>query len=77
MAEPKPVIAPVAEQPQAAAAAQDFPLTLNEFCTRLSATDKRVELIGAFEHAERVAGRAKDTEPAFAARFTAFVNQPA
>lgn len=57
--------------------ATDFPLTLHEFCTRLSASDRRVELIGGFEHAERVAGRVKDTDANYGARFTAFINAPA
>ncbi|MFZ4538513.1 hypothetical protein [Propionivibrio sp.] len=55
----------------------DFPMSLQEFCTRLSSTDRRVELIGGFEHGERVAGRAKDTDAAYSKRFTAFINAPA
>lgn len=55
----------------------EFPLTLDEFCSRLSVTDKRVELIGAFHSTEKVAGRSKDVESAYQARFTAFINQPA
>lgn len=55
----------------------DYALSLHEFCTRASATDRRVELIGGFEHAERVAGRLKDTESAYAKRLVAFANQPA
>lgn len=54
----------------------DFPLTLEEFCTRLSATDKRVELIGAFFHDETQAGKVKDTHAAFTSRFTAFATKP-
>lgn len=53
------------------------PLSLNEFCIRLSATDKRVELIGGFEHSERVAGRMTDTAVNYAERYTKFLNQPA
>lgn len=60
-----------------APAASDFPLSLDEFCTRLSSTDKRVELIGAFHHVEKVAGRVQDTSGNFAARFEAFAKQPA
>lgn len=52
-------------------------ITLGEFCTRLSATDRRVEMIGAFHHVEKKAGRIKDTEESFRSRFDAFVNQPA
>ena len=55
----------------------EFPLPLDEFCSRLSATDKRVELIGAFHHSEKVAGRNKDNSSAYAARFVEFCNQPA
>lgn len=55
----------------------EFPLTLDEFCSRLSVSDKRVELIGAFAHTETVAGRLKDTESAYAGRFGEFINQPA
>ena len=53
------------------------PLSLNEFCTRLSTKDKRVELIGGFEHSERVAGRLSDTAENYAARYAKFLNQPA
>lgn len=55
---------------------KEFALTLEEFCTRLSAGDKRVELIGAFAHTEAVAGRTKDTETAYAARYADFINKP-
>lgn len=51
-------------------------ITLDEFCTRLSMSDKRVELIGGFAHTEVVAGRTKDAESAFQSRFTEFVNKP-
>jgi alpha-beta hydrolase superfamily lysophospholipase len=54
-----------------------FRLPLDEFCTRLSAEDKRVEMIGAFHHQESAAGRKADTHAAFLARFTAFCSQPA
>lgn len=53
------------------------PLSLNEFCIRLSTKDKRVELIGGFEHTERVAGRLSDTVENYTARYEAFLNQPA
>lgn len=58
-------------------AKESEPLTLNEFCIRLSTKDKRVELIGGFEHTERVAGRLKDTAENYADRYTKFLNQPA
>lgn len=68
---------PAAEVAAEVAGASEFQLSLDEFCTRLSGTDRRVELIGAFHSAERAAGRSKDYEGAFAGRFVAFVNQPA
>lgn len=52
-------------------------ITLEEFCVRLSNTDKRVEMIGAFNHGEMRAGRIKDTESNYRSRFDAFVNKPA
>ena len=60
-----------------APAVSDYPLSLDEFCQRLSATDNRVELIGAFHHFEKVAKRMQDTSANYSARFEAFVNQPA
>ncbi len=55
----------------------EFPLTLEEFCSRLSTTDKRVELIGAFAHDETRAGRIKGLASEYEARFRAFVTKPA
>lgn len=51
-------------------------LSLTDFCTRLSETVKRPELIGAFEFTERRANRLKATEAEFRARFDAFINAP-
>lgn len=53
-----------------------FQMTLTEFCTQLSRTDRRVEMIGAFEHTERLAGHLKDTKEGFAESYEAFCNQP-
>ena len=53
------------------------PLSLQEFCKRLSTTEPRVELISGFEADERIAGRLKDTEQEFAKRYQAFINRPA
>ena len=52
------------------------PLTLSEFCSRLSETDRRPELIAGFHLTETAAGRASDIPEAFAARFVEFVNKP-
>lgn len=51
-------------------------VTLDEFCTRLSTRDKRVELIGGFHFTETKANHAKDLEANYQARFDAFVNKP-
>lgn len=61
---------------QAEVVQQEPEVTLTEFCTRLSMTDKRVELIGGFEFTERVARRVKDAESAYRSRFNAFINKP-
>ena len=53
------------------------PITLDEFCMRLSQTDRRVELIGGFAYSERAAGHIKDLESEFQRRYVAFANQPA
>lgn len=55
------------------------PLTLDEFCMRLSSPERRVgvAIIGGFYSVERLAGHFKDFESAYQSRFTAFVNKPA
>lgn len=55
---------------------QEPKLTLAEFCTRLSESVNRPELLGSFEFVERRAGRLKDTGSAYRARFDAFVKTP-
>lgn len=52
-------------------------LSLNQFCMRLSETDQRVALMGAFEFSERAAGRMYDTEVAYRARYAEFIKKPA
>lgn len=52
-------------------------ITVEEFCTRLSQNDRRVELIGAFHFDEKRNGRIKDSESAFAERFDKFATTPA
>lgn len=54
----------------------DNEISLIEFCTRLSATVRRPELISAFEYSERLDGRIKDTAEAFQARFETFGKTP-
>ncbi len=52
-------------------------ITLNEFCTRLSMTDKRVELIGGYHADEKKEGNVKDSEENFKKRFELFIKRPA
>lgn len=75
---------PVAQAPAAPAATEPTPIavsgepiSIDEFCTRTSATDRRVEMLGAFALVERKAGRLKDTADAFAKRYQSFTTQPA
>lgn len=51
-------------------------VSLDEFCTRLSSTVNRPELIGAFAFTERTAGHLRDTTELFTARYEAFINKP-
>lgn len=53
-----------------------FPLTLDEFCARLSARLRKPELISGFHSAQTLSGATKSTEEAFQARFDEFVNKP-
>ena len=55
----------------------EFPQSLEEFCTQLSTTDKRVELIGGFFSVEKAAGRIVATASVFLTRFQDFMTQPA
>lgn len=69
-----------ASAPQPAAAHEPvstFELSLDEFCTRLSLTDKRTEMIGAFHHSEKNKGVSKDSESNFNQRFAKFCKLPA
>ena len=61
--------------PEPTIAAEEH-LSLDEFCIRLSKTDKRVELIGGFRYTEIAAGSVKDSESGFKARFDAFAIKP-
>jgi len=65
-----------AGEPAKETAAADSPVpakvSLKRFCTELSLTDRRVELIGGFEHSERVKGRVLDTSEAYQQRYEDF-----
>lgn len=71
-AAPAVPVAPVVPAEQA-----DFPLSLNEFCSRLSASDRRVELISAFARNEKTAGRVKALQADYQTRFAAFIKTSA
>jgi hypothetical protein len=71
------VEAPAPAAAPAPAEQAEFPLTLAEACARISANDRRVEMIGAFHSSEKAAGRLKDLESAYRTRFAAFCNAPA
>lgn len=52
-------------------------LSVDDFCVRLSETDRRVELVSAFCSVERQAGRVSDTADNYASRYQVFLNKPA
>lgn len=58
-------------------AEHEYPLTIDEWCTQLSATDRRPELIGAFAAIESSAGRGVALPSVFAERYTKFIKTPA
>lgn len=66
-------IAPMSA-PAAATSSQDIPLSLDEFCRRLSLEDRRSVLIGGFHLIMRRANRLKDTDAAYRAAFQQFVH---
>ena len=52
------------------------PLTLDEFCMRLSKTDSRVELIGGFFADAKKRGQVKDVDTSFLRAFDAYAARP-
>jgi|GEM_PF-1184871 hypothetical protein len=76
-AQAAPAAASAIITPAASTTTPQIAMVLDEFCSRLSAKDKRVELIGGFHHSETVAGHKKDTAANYSQRYTAFINQPA
>lgn len=52
------------------------PLTLEEFCARLSKSDKRVELIGGFFADAKKRGHRKDYDVGFLRAFEAYASRP-
>ena len=51
-------------------------LTLDEFCTRLSKTDSRVELIGGFHADARAKAHLKDVDTGFLRAFENYCTRP-
>ena len=62
---------------QKPASHDNYPLSLDEFCARLSKTDRRVELIGGFHLAMRERGMLRDTDSAYRRAFAEFLRRPA
>ncbi|EIW6162822.1 hypothetical protein MF451_003819 [Salmonella enterica subsp. enterica serovar Saintpaul] len=52
----------------------EFEVSLDEFCCRLSLTERRSGLISVFHYRERKENRYRDLPSAYAARFEAYVN---
>lgn len=69
--------APTATAPTQPAAPVPHEITLEQFGIELSSRDNRVALVNGFMYVEKVARHFKDTESAYQARFTAFINAPA
>lgn len=55
----------------------EFAQGVEEFCANLSATDGRIEMIGAFYRVEMAAGRTRALPSEFKVRYSAFLTQPA
>jgi hypothetical protein len=55
----------------------EFVQGIEEFCANLSATDRRIEMIGAFYRVESAAGRTRALPSEFKDRYSAFLIQPA
>lgn len=68
--------APVDLQEGGTAPAAAIPLSLQEFCMRLSETVKRPELISGFEHMARAGGLTSATQPEFQSAYDSFLNKP-
>lgn len=52
-------------------------VALDQFCARLSETEKRYALIAGFHAVEVKAGRLRDTQAEYDQRFAAFIKKPA
>jgi hypothetical protein len=55
----------------------EFVQGIEEFCATLSATDRQIEMIGAFYRVESAAGRTRALPSVFKDRYAAFLIQPA
>lgn len=52
-------------------------VSVDEFCSQLSISDKRTELIGSFYRSSVSRGLVKQTEAVFSDMYSNFCNQPA
>lgn len=69
---------PMAKTPTKIPATQpENPISLTDYCKRLSVTERRHTLIASFFYTEKVAGRLTDTPSAYAKRFAEHINTPA
>ena len=66
----------IAAEVDAAAVSTEIPLSLDEFCTRLSLTEKRYVLITGFWTKETSAGRVRDIPSAYEKRYAEFLETP-
>lgn len=55
----------------------EFPLTIGEWCGRLSQTDRRIEMISAFYSKMKKSGYHKNYAQFFAVQYHQFISQPA
>lgn len=70
------VIAEAVPPAETASVVDNFAISLDEFCQRLSTKKVSSEMIGGFHHAQRVVGNVKGKDAAFSAAFASFVKQP-
>lgn len=74
--EVKTSVGPAADKAAGAPASEEVRLTLDGFCSRLSETVKRPELIGAFHFSEKQQGHVAGTASEFQARYDSYINKP-
>ena len=66
-----------AQEEKALAQTENYEITLDEFCARLSVTDKRVEMIGGFHSDMTRVKKTKGMEADYRAEYQKFITRPA